>query len=142
LVILHRHGYSAGVPVRSVISIVDDDEASREALAVLIKSLGFVGESFESAAAFLAWPRRAETACLIADINMPGMTGVELHRHLVKVGCRIPTILITAYPEDAGRARALADGVIAYLSKPCSEYVLLECVQSALQLGKADHDLS
>lgn len=118
-----------------VVSIVDDDEASRQALAALIKSLGYTGESFASAGEFLAWPRLFETSCLIADINMPGMTGIELHRHLVKVGCPIPTILITAFPEEASRARALADGVIAYLSKPCSEGTLLGYVQSALQLA-------
>lgn len=125
-----------------VISIVDDDEASREALAVLIKSLGFAGETFGSAAEFLASPRLPQTACLIADINMPGMTGVELYRYLVRMDYRIPTLLITAYPENAGRARALADGVIAYLSKPCSESELLECVKSALQLGQRGHDLT
>lgn len=125
-----------------VISIVDDDEASREALGVLIKSLGFTGEVFGSAAEFLASPRLPQTSCLIADINMPGMTGVELYRYLVKVGCPIPTILITAYPEDSGRARAVADGVIAYLSKPCSERALHGYVESALQLGKGGHDLT
>ena len=133
-------GGATEYPVGHVISIVDDDEASREALAVLIRSLGFAGESFESAAEFLAWPRLPETSCLIADINMPGMTGVELYRHLLRVGCPIPTILITAYPEDEGRARAMADGVIAYLSKPCSERALLGCVQSALQLSEGGHD--
>ena len=124
-----------------VIAIVDDDEASREALGFLIKSLGFCGEAFASAAEFLGWERLPETGCLIADINMPGMTGVELHRHLVKTGRAIPTVLITAYPDDSVRDRALADGVIAYLSKPCGESALLACVHSALGTHNPDSHL-
>ena len=130
------YGYSAGLLVGPVIALVDDDEASREALGLLIKSLGFSGEVFASAAEFLGWKHLSETACLITDINMPGMTGVELHRHLVNAGCTIPTVLVTAYPDDSVRERALADGVIAYLSKPCSESALLSCVHSALHARK------
>lgn len=115
-----------------LISVVDDDDESREAVAVLMRSLGFAVETFASAADFLAWPRLRQTSCLIADVNMPGMTGVELHRRLVTLGHAIPTILITAYPDDAVRARAIADGVIAYLSKPCSDSVLLDLARSAL----------
>ena len=92
-----------------LISVVDDDDESREAVAVLVKSLGFAVETFVSAADLLAWPRLRQTSCLIADVNMPGMTGVELHRSLVTLGHAIPTILITAYPDDAVRARAIAD---------------------------------
>jgi FixJ family two-component response regulator len=132
------YGYATGSLVSAVIAIVDDDEASREALGFLIKSLGFSGEVFASAAEFLGWKRLSETACLITDINMPGMTGVELHRHLVNAGCAIPTVLVTAYPDDSVRERALADGVIAYLSKPCSESALLSCVHSALHVRKLD----
>jgi FixJ family two-component response regulator len=132
------YGYAAGLLVSAMIAIVDDDEASREALGFLTKSLGFPSEVFASAAEFLGWKRLSETACLIADINMPGMTGVELHRQLVKSGCSIPTVLVTAYPDDSVRERALADGVIAYLSKPCSESALLSCVHSALHARKLD----
>ena len=142
LPIVPSHVYSAGLPVSPVIAIVDDDESSREALGLLIKSLGFSGEIFASAAEFLGWERFPETACLIADINMPGMSGMELHRHLVKTGRSIPTALITAYPDDSVRDRALADGVIAYLCKPCSERALLACIHSALQARKSDQDLS
>ena len=134
------YGYSAGLLVGPVIALVDDDEASREALGLLIKSLGFSGEVFASAAEFLGWKHLSETACLITDINMPGMTGVELHRHLVNAGCPIPTILITAYPDDSVRERALADGVIAYLTKPCSESALLNCVHSALHARRPDRN--
>jgi FixJ family two-component response regulator len=119
--------------VEALISIVDDDEEYREALAVLMKSLRFSAKTFPSAAAFLASPHLAKTACLIADVNMSCTTGLELHGHLVRLGHAIPTILITAYPDDAVRARALAQGVIAYLSKPCSDSALLGLVASALK---------
>src|SRR5262249_2291457 len=108
-----------------LISIVDDDEGTREALAVLTRSFGFVAEPYSSAAEFLASNRVPMTACLIADVNMPGMTGLQLHRRLMRLGHAIPTVLITAYPDDAVRARAFRDGVIGYLSKPCSDATLL-----------------
>ena len=128
----------------TLIAIVDDDEESRAALGLLIKSLGFSGEvfAFSSAAAFLGWPRLRETACLIADVNMPGMTGVELHRHVVNARQAVPTVLVTAYADDSVRERALADGVLAYLSKPCSPNDLLECIHSALQARNPDSDPS
>lgn len=120
-----------------LISIVDDDDASREAVAVLLYSLGFEVETFASPADFLAWPRLRHTSCLIADVHMPGMTGVELQRRLVALGHAVPTILITAYPDDAVRARAIADGAIAYLAKPCSDAVLLDLVRAALRAPDA-----
>jgi FixJ family two-component response regulator len=116
----------------SLIAIVEDDHFVRGSIRRLVKSFGYAAEEFPSANDFLAFPRRAETACLIADINMPGMTGVELYRRLVKAGHPIPTILITAYPDDAIRARALKDGVLCYLHKPCDDDELLRCVRRAL----------
>jgi len=74
-----------------------------------------------------------ETACLIADINMPGMTGIELHRHLVDAGYAIPTILVTAYPDDVVRDQALKDGVVCYLSKPVCDNHLERCLCSVLE---------
>jgi FixJ family two-component response regulator len=124
---------TARTPMDPLISIVDDDEGSREALAVLTRSLGFVPKTFSSAAEFLGSPHLPKTACLIADVNMPGMTGVQLHRRLMRLGHAIPTILITAYPDDAVRTRAISDGAIAYLSKPCSDATLLGIVLSALK---------
>jgi FixJ family two-component response regulator len=132
--------YDAESSVSPLIAIVDDDAASREALGFLINSLGFSAEIFASAAAFLGWPRLLETACLFTDVNMPGMTGVQLHHHLVKTGCAIPTVLITAYPDASIRDRARADGVIAYLSKPCSPGALLGCIDSALQARRPDRE--
>jgi FixJ family two-component response regulator len=118
--------------VRALISIVDDDESVREATTGLMQSLGYRAEAFPSAEDFLQSRRLGQTACLIADINMPGMSGLELHRHLSASGKPIPTILITAYPDEAARARALSAGVLCYLSKPFPEDDLLSCVRNAL----------
>ena len=99
-----------------VISIVEDDEPFRESMRKLMTALGYATEAFPSAASFLTSPRLAETACLVADVQMPGMTGVELHRHLLDAGYAIPTILVTAYPQESpirvrsARMTALAPG--------------------------------
>jgi CheY-like chemotaxis protein len=132
LIILACMGIAAELSVSPLIAVVDDDDDSREAVAVLVKSLGFAVETFTCGDDFLAWPSLRQTSCLISDVNMPGMSGVELHARLVMVGHAIPTILITAYPDDVVRDRAMADGVIAYLAKPCSDVVLLDLVRSAL----------
>jgi FixJ family two-component response regulator len=123
----------AGLPTKTLISIIDDDEDVREAIAGLLKSRGFTVEVFASAVDFLACPNVRDTSCLIVDVHMPRMTGIELHRRLVESGYAIPTILITAYPNDSVRVRALADGVVCYLIKPCDEDALLGCVWSALE---------
>ena len=115
-----------------VISIVDDDESIREAVEARMMSLGFHAQTFSSAADFLASPSVAHTSCMVADIHMPHMTGVELYRRLVDLGYEIPTILITAYPNDEVRTRALADGVKCYLGKPLDDEELIRCVRSAL----------
>jgi FixJ family two-component response regulator len=95
--------------------------------------LGYTVEAFSSAADFLASPLLTETACLIADVNMPEMTGIELQRHLVDEGYAIPTILVTAYPDEVAKDRALKDGVVCYLSKPVCDNHLERCLRSALQ---------
>src|SRR5262249_22919741 len=123
----------ANLPAKTLISIIDDDEDFREALQSLMTSMGFAVEAFSSALDFLARPNIRDASCLIVDVHMPGMTGIELHRHLVDSGYVIPTILITAYPADSVRVRALADGVMFYLSKPCDSDELLRCVSRALQ---------
>jgi FixJ family two-component response regulator len=117
----------------ALISIVDDDEFVREALRGLLRSLGFTIEAFPSAQDFLESVRLRETSCLIADVHMPAMTGLELYGRLVESGHAIPTILITAYPDDSMRARALNNGVMCYLSKPFAEDDLLRCVRLALR---------
>jgi FixJ family two-component response regulator len=116
-----------------LISIVDDDQPFRESMRKLVMLLGYTVEAFSSAADFLASRRLPETACLIADVNMPGMTGIELHRHLVDAGYAIPTILVTAYPDEVVRDRALKDGVVSYLGKPLDDNHLERCLRSALQ---------
>ncbi|MER9757858.1 response regulator [Mesorhizobium sp. M0166] len=100
-----------------------------------MRALGYTVEIFSSATEFLASPRLAETACLIADINMPVMTGLELHRRLIDTDGAIPTILVTAFPNDVDRARALNDGVVCYLGKPVDEERLTQCVCAALRSG-------
>src|SRR5262252_6597370 len=103
----------------------------------LMRSLGYTVEIFSSAAEFLASPRLAETACLIADVQMPVMTGLELYRRLIDTGRAIPTILVTAYPNDVDRARALNDGVVCYLRKPVDEQHLKRCLRAALTSGES-----
>ena len=120
---------------KALISIVDDDESVREATKGLMSALGFTAEAFASAEDFLKSGRVQDTSCLITDMQMPGMTGLELYARLVASGHAIPTILITAYPDDRGRARALDVGVTRYLTKPFSEDALLGCIRSALESG-------
>jgi len=107
-----------------------------------MRSLGYSTAVFASAAEFLASPRFNETSCLIADVHMPAMTGLELVRHLIEAGRLIPTILVTAYPSDADRARALKDGVVCYLRKPIDEHNLSQCLRDALTSGKAPEMIS
>ena len=121
------------MPRAPFVSVVDDDRFGRASMRRLVTSLGYTVEDFASAADFLASPRLGETACLIADVHMPAMTGVELYRHLVDVGQPIPTILVTGRPDDGERARTLSDGVACYLGKPISEERLVQCLHLALQ---------
>ena len=115
-----------------LVSVVEDDRSFRESMRRLLRSLGYTVEIFSSATEFLASPRLTETACLIADIHMPVMTGLELHRHIIDTGHAIPTILVTAFPNDVDRARALNDGAVCYLHKPVDEEHLTRCVCAAL----------
>ena len=120
---------------RTLISIVDDDEPYRDSMRRLIMLLGYTVEAFPSAADFLASRLLPETACLIADVNMPGMTGIELHRYMVDAGYAIPTILVTAYPDESVKDRALRGGVVSYLSKPVDDNHLERCLCTALRPG-------
>jgi FixJ family two-component response regulator len=116
-----------------IISIVDDDESLREALESLFKSVGYKTEVFASAEDFLRSDYHHETKCLILDIRMPGMSGLELQRRLVAAGSRIPIIFITAHADEEARAQAVSAGAVACLRKPFSEDALLSAVQSALR---------
>jgi FixJ family two-component response regulator len=120
------------LPRTAVIAIVDDDHSVREALASLVRSLGYAAMAFECAEDLLKSKRRRGVSCLIADVQMPGMSGLELYHHLSACGKPIPTILITAFPDDNLRKRALAAGAIGYLSKPFEEDDLLACIRAAL----------
>jgi FixJ family two-component response regulator len=117
----------------TLVSIVDDDQPFRESLRKLVMLFGYTVESFPSAADFLASRLLPETDCLVVDFNMPGMTGVELHRHLVDTGHAIPTILVTAYPEEVVRDQCLKEGVVCYLGKPIDDDDLERCLRSAVQ---------
>jgi FixJ family two-component response regulator len=122
------------MPKACLVSIVEDDQLFRESMQMLMESLGHRVETFPSAADFLASPRLVETACLIADVHMPAMTGIELHRHLVECGHAIPTILVTAYPDDEARVRVLKEGVIGYLRKPVDDELLQGCLRAVFRL--------
>jgi FixJ family two-component response regulator len=121
---------TAGVlmPKAFLVSVVEDDQFFRESMRRLMRSWGYTVEAFPSASDFLASTHLSETACLVTDIHMPAMTGIELYRHLLEKGHAIPTILVTAYPNDADQARALADGVVCYLRKPVDEQYLKRCL--------------
>ena len=121
------------MPKSSLVSVVEDDQFFRESMRRLLRSLGYAAEAFPSAADFLASPRLGETACLIADLHMPAMTGLELHRRVIDMGHAIPTILVTAYPDNDVRARAQNDGVVCYLRKPVDEEHLMRCLRAALR---------
>ena len=121
-----------------LISIVDDDQSVLQSLGSLMRSLGYTVAVFPSAIEFLESPKLDQTACLISDIHMPVMTGVELYRRLTEQGRSIPMILITAYPDDNVRARVLSAGVVGYLGKPFRDDDILQYVESALQRGKSE----
>jgi FixJ family two-component response regulator len=118
---------------RRVIAIVDDDALIRETLKDLLDSAGYTSVVFTSAQGLLNSKRLATFACLITDMRMPGTTGFELHQRLVSAGHAIPTILITAYPDETVRARALGAGILCYLPKPVTSDALLACVDEALE---------
>ncbi len=122
---------------RSLVSIVDDDQSFSDSMRRLLRSLDYCVAVFPSGALFLASPQLAATACLVADIHMPDMTGVELYEHLIERGQRIPTILVTAYPDDCVKERMLNRGVECYLRKPLEEAALIECLRSAVARGRA-----
>jgi FixJ family two-component response regulator len=124
------------VPKPSLISIVDDDHSFRYSMRRLLRSHGYTVAEFPSAAEFLASTQLPATGCLIADIHMPAMTGVELYGHLIETGYAIPTILITAYPDDEARQRMLSKSVCCYLYKPLDEAVLIDCLRHAIARGK------
>jgi FixJ family two-component response regulator len=120
----------------SLISIVDDDEEIREATKGLVRSLGYQAATFASAEEFLQSSSVECTSCLIADVQMPGLSGIDLQSRLIAEGVNMPTIFITAFPEESTRLRAMTAGAIGYLGKPFTEDNLLKCLDTVL--GSSD----
>ena len=117
---------------RKSVAIVDDDDEIRDALQGLLKAVGFSSRAFESAEEFLGSGHQRETGCLIADIRMPGMSGLELQARLNAEHCKIPTIFITAHGDEEMRFQALRAGAMEFLPKPFDDEVLVESVRVAL----------
>src|SRR3977135_1248750 len=116
-----------------LVAVVDDDDLMRSALQGLLKAVGFGARAFASAEECLTSGQHRETACLIADIRMPGMSGLELQAQLNAEHCRIPTIFITAHGDEKMRMRALRAGAVEFMAKPFDDEVLLESVRAALE---------
>ena len=121
--------YLSQVPV---ISIVDDDPSVRIATSRLVRSLGYSVTTFASAGDFLSFSKAHEASCLIADVQMPGISGIELQNRLIARGCSTPIIFITAFPEASIRQKALKAGAVALLGKPFDESALIESIDIAL----------
>ena len=121
---------------RNLISVVDDDESIRRTTTLLIESFGFRAAAFESADGFLRSGQLHDTACLIVDVQMPGMNGLQLQSHLAAEGCGIPIIFITAYDDGESRGRAMQAGAVAFLGKPFSDEQLLQTIRSTLRPDK------
>lgn len=118
---------------KSLIAVVDDDEAIRRTTAFLIESYGYRAGVFESAESFLGSNQLRDISCLILDVRMPGMNGFELQRELASAGYRIPIVFITSYDDKESRGRAMQSGAVAFLSKPFDDEKLLQTVKSALE---------
>jgi FixJ family two-component response regulator len=125
----------SSLPKVPVISIVDDDESMREATSALVRSLGFAVATFSSAEDFLGSDRVADTSCLITDVQMPGLSGVELQSRLIAGGRQVPIIAVTGYPEESIRTQMLEAGAVGFLSKPFNDECLIDCIETALKGG-------
>jgi FixJ family two-component response regulator len=121
------------VSTAPVISIIDDDDSVRAAMSSLVRSLSYQACEFASAEAFLRSPRVHDTACLIVDVQMPGMNGLELQSELHAQHRSIPIIFITAFPEERIRKRALAAGAVGFFGKPVDGLGIINCLDAALK---------
>jgi FixJ family two-component response regulator len=125
-----EEGPSSNLPL---VAIVDDDTSVRATTDSLVRSLGYVVITFASAEEFLRSTRLDGLSCVIADVQMPNMSGVELQAQLLTRGYRVPFIFVTAFPDDRVRAQALRAGAICYLTKPFDADSLVQCLQAALK---------
>jgi len=132
---LHEFGDEPGV-AGNFIAIIDDDESIRRTTTRLIESFGFRAAAFESAEMFLTSGQLHDTSCLIVDVRMPGMTGLQLQSELAAADCRIPIIFITAYEDKESHRRAMQAGAVAFLAKPFTDEQLLQWIRSALRQEK------
>jgi FixJ family two-component response regulator len=119
-----------------LISVVDDDESVRRSISRLMKSAGFRAKNFASAEDFLSSGRAQDSACLILDVQMPGMGGLQLQRHLGAVGYSIPIIFITGHSDETNQAQAIQAGAVRFLCKPVNEEDLFEGIRLALKCGE------
>jgi len=117
---------------RNLISIIDDDESVRRSTTLLIESFGYRAVACESAETFLSSGHLNDTSCLIVDVRLPGMNGLQLQSQLAAAGCRIPIIFITSYANKASRQQAMQAGAVAFLGKPFVDEKLLQTIRSAL----------
>jgi FixJ family two-component response regulator len=115
-----------------MISLIDDDASFRLATDSLLRARGYAVRTFSSAAKFLQSPQVDETSCVITDVQMPGINGLELQTLLRSQGRTVPIIFVTAFPDESVRARAVRDGAVCYLSKPSGAAALVRCVEAAL----------
>lgn len=128
-----RFGGDNELASNPIVSIIDDDASVRTAIGSLVRSLGFVAHTFESAESFLSSNESTKTSCIVTDIQMPGMSGLELQSRLRDAGNGVPTVFVTAFPEDHLRARAEAGGAIGFLAKPFDGQALVKLLMSALE---------
>jgi FixJ family two-component response regulator len=123
------------LPALSIVSIIDDDASVRIAVERIVRSMDLTAHTFASCGDFLDSPHLPDTSCIIADVQMPGMSGVELQGTLKARGLAIPMIFITAYPDDRIRRQALDGGAICFLNKPFDGAVIIGCIERALGRG-------
>jgi FixJ family two-component response regulator len=116
-----------------LVAIIDDDESVRLTTDSLVRSFGYIVHTFASAEEFLRSDRLDDFVCIMADVQMPGMSGVQLQDHLRAREYRVPFIFFTAFPDEKTRAQALAAGALCYLAKPFDGDILIQCLQAALR---------
>jgi FixJ family two-component response regulator len=122
--------------LKHLILVVDDDESIRRTTTLLIQSFGFPAAAFESAESLLKSGQLHQTSCLIVDVQLPGMNGLQLQRHLAASGYKIPIIFITAYDNEESRQQAMRAGAVAFLSKPFNDELLLETIRATFRDDK------